>query len=285
MDDASGRASEAMNDTTVDPHGGGGRVRPDVSATAAPVRHCQIPVPHMAPADAAPILVVLHQERSIPGRIGHWLTSRGYRLDIRRPALGQPLPNTLSAHAGAIIYGGPMSANDPDDFIKQEIDFCGLALREERPFLGVCLGAQMLAKQLGARVSPHPDGDVEVGYYPIELTDAGHNLDLPFPSHFYQWHREGFELPSGAELMATTETYENQMMRVGQHAYGLQFHAEITYHLINRWTIGASQRLELPNARPREAHFHDHIRYTSAVGDWLDAFLPGWLGAKVDARP
>ena len=71
------------------------------------------------------------------------------------------LPETLDDHAGAVIFGGPMSANDPDDYIRREIDWISVPLREQRPFLGICLGAQMLAMQLGARVAPHPEGRTE----------------------------------------------------------------------------------------------------------------------------
>ena len=73
----------------------------------------------------------------------------------------------------AIIFGGPMSANDNDDFIRREIDWLAVPLKENKPFLGICLGAQMLARHLGGRVVPHPEGHAEVGYYPIRPTDCG----------------------------------------------------------------------------------------------------------------
>jgi GMP synthase (glutamine-hydrolysing) len=114
-----------------------------------------------------PVLIVLHQETSTPGRVGNALRALGYRLDIRRPRFGDPLPETLDQHAGAVIFGGPMSANDSDDYVRREIDWIEVPLREQRPFLGICLGAQMLAKQLGAQVAPHHEGRVEVGYYPV----------------------------------------------------------------------------------------------------------------------
>src|SRR4029079_15414325 len=95
-----------------------------------------------------PILIVLHQETSTPGRIGHALRQRGYRLHIPRPRFGDPLPSPLSEHDGAIIFGGPMSANDADEFIRREIDWLRVPLRENHPFLGICLGAQMLAAHL-----------------------------------------------------------------------------------------------------------------------------------------
>src|SRR5215471_1010557 len=119
-----------------------------------------------------PVLLILHQEHSSPGRVGQMLVKLGYPLDIRRPRFGDPLPKTMADHAGAVIFGGPQSANDPDDFIKAEIDFIGVPLREEKPFLGICLGAQMLARYLGERVAPHPEGKAEIGYYPIRPTAA-----------------------------------------------------------------------------------------------------------------
>src|ERR1700712_1887380 len=125
-------------------------------------------------ADAKrPILMVLHQEHSTPGRVGRLLAERGYPLDLRRPRFGDPLPKTLADHAGAVIFGGPMSANDNDDFVLREIDWVGVALKEEKPFLGLCLGAQMLARHLGARVYPHADGRAEIGYYPLVPTTEG----------------------------------------------------------------------------------------------------------------
>src|SRR3954447_23104891 len=97
----------------------------------------------------AKVLIVLHQEQSTPGRLGYALRQRGYELDIRRPRFGDPLPMTMAEHAGAAIFGGRRGANDPHDFIKAECDWIGVPLRENKPYLGICLGAQMLAKQLG----------------------------------------------------------------------------------------------------------------------------------------
>src|SRR5438132_10087747 len=129
-----------------------------------------------------PVLIVLHQESSTPGRVGNALRALGHRLDIRRPRLGDPLPETLDQHAGAVVFGGPMSANDSDDYVRREIDWIEIPLREQRPFLGICLGAQMLAKQLGARVAPHADALTQIGYYPIRPTAAGHRLCPAWPA-------------------------------------------------------------------------------------------------------
>src|SRR6202167_4189782 len=119
-----------------------------------------------------PVLIVLHQETSTPGRVGNVLRALGHGLDIRRPRFGDSRPETLEEHAGAVSFGGPMSANDPYEYVRREIDWIAVPLSEQRPLLGICLGAQMLAMDLGARVAPHPQGRVQIGYYPIRPTAA-----------------------------------------------------------------------------------------------------------------
>ena len=143
------------------------------------------------------ILVVLHQEQSSAGRVGHQLIEAGFGLDIRRPPLGDELPETLEHHAGAVVFGGPMSANDEDDFVRRETEWLKVPLRENRPFLGICLGAQMLVNHLGGKVEGHGDGLVEIGWYPLKATEEGEAL-MQWPEMVYQFHREGFSLPNGA---------------------------------------------------------------------------------------
>lgn len=223
-----------------------------------------------------PVLIVLHQENSLPGRVGHALARRGYPLDIRRPVLGEPLPETLAGHAGAVIFGGPMSANDPEDFIRREIDWISVPLAERAPFLGICLGAQMLVRNLGGRVAPHPQGRAEVGYYPIRPTPAGRTM-MEWPEVVYQWHREGAELPSGATLLATGDEFENQAFRIGEAAYGIQFHAELTLAMMHRWTVRGAERMTLPGAQPRRAHFDGRGMHDGEIRRWLEDFLELWL--------
>jgi GMP synthase (glutamine-hydrolysing) len=229
-----------------------------------------------------PVLIVLHQERSTPGRVGHYLEARGVPLDIRRPRFGDPLPGTLAAHAGAVIFGGPQSANDADDYIRTEIDWIKVALREDKPFLGICLGAQMLARHLGAAVAPHPEGKAEIGYYPIKATAAGRALTTAWPQAMYQWHREGFELPAGAELLAEGDMFRTQAFRYGRAAYGVQFHAEVTHAMMCRWIMAGAARLSMPGARPCEQHFADRPVYDFAIRCWLAEFLDRWCALGCD---
>ena len=243
--------------------------------------------PSLVPMALRPrVLVVLHQENSSPGRVGDGLVRRGYALDIRRPRFGDPLPDSLAEHAGAVIFGGPMSANDPDDFIAREIDWISVPLKEEKPFFGICLGAQMLVRHLGGTVRPHHAGMAEIGYYPLQPTESGRALMEEWPAHVYQWHREGFDVPEGADLLASGDLFENQAIRVGRKAYGIQFHPELTYAMMNRWTVRGAERLSLPGAQPRRNHFHGRGIHDVLTRAWLDRFLDLWLDpAPAPARP
>ena len=230
-----------------------------------------------------PVLIVLHQEHSTPGRIGQALTNRGYKLDIRRPRFGDPLPATLADHAGAVIFGGPQSANDQDDFVRREIDWLKVPLKEKKPLLGVCLGAQMLARHLGARVYAHPDGHAEVGYYPIRPTAAGRTVCEHWPDCVYQWHREGFDLPRGAALLAEGDSFPVQAFCYGGAAFALQFHMDVTHAMMCRWTIRGHERMQQPHAKPRDAHFEGRLLHDPACKAWLSAFVDHWL--KAGSRP
>ena len=224
-----------------------------------------------------PVLIILHQEHSSPGRIGQALTRLGYPLDIRRPRFDDPLPESMDGHSGAVIFGGPQSANDTDDFVKREIDWIGVPLRDKKPYLGICLGAQMMARHLGSRVFPHPQGHAEVGYYPIRPTAAGLDVCGEWPDHVYQWHREGFELPSGGELLAEGDAFAVQAFRHGT-GYALQFHPEVTHAMMYRWLTRGAHRMEMPGTKQRHEHIADRAVYDRAAMNWLAHFLDHWLG-------
>ena len=224
-----------------------------------------------------PILIVLHQEHSTPGRLGHALQQLGYTLDVRRPRFGEPLPETMAEHSAAIIFGGPMSTNDGDDFIRREIEWVGVPLRDNKPFLGICLGAQICAKFLGGKVFRHPSGHAEVGYYPVRPTAAGLAVVEAWPECVYQWHREGFDLPYGCELLAEGDIFEVQAIRFGR-TFALQFHPEVTHAMMHRWTTTGHDRMALPGARPRHMHFDDRAVYDYSARTWLKVFLERWLG-------
>lgn len=231
---------------------------------------------HHEQRTALPILIVLHQANSIPAHVGLTLRNMGHPLDIRRPRFGDPLPETLAEHDGAVIFGGPQSANDPDDYIKTETDWISVPLKENKPFLGICLGAQMFARLLGATVSFDDHERCGIGYHPVEPIAAPVG-GVPWPTTVYQWHREGFDLPAGAELLVRADTaFENQAFKYGSGT-AIQFHPEITFWQVARWSGNSPSRLKLPCAQDRPTQLRNHVRYAPTVHRWREAFLRAWI--------
>lgn len=224
-----------------------------------------------------PVLMIGHHAGANPSHVGSWLQANGFELDIRVPRLGAALPETMDGHSGVVIFGGPMSATEPVDYMKQEIEWLGTPLDADKPIFGICLGAQMLAMKLGGEVRFHPEGFVEIGYHRIEATEEGARL-IDWPSHMFHWHREGHSLPSGAVRLASSATFENQAFQYGEQNFGVQFHPEASLLMINRWTTHAAQRLALPGAKPRLQQLGAHLECGPAVRRWLADFLTHWTG-------
>lgn len=229
------------------------------------------------------ILLILHQTTSNYGAVGRLLKKFGYNLDICFPSEGQVFPLNLENYQGIISFGGPMSANDEHlDFIKAELNWIPLVLDSNIPFLGICLGAQLLAKVLGASVSLHPQGKVEIGYYPIFPTIEGckyfhHGLG------FYQWHREGFSLPHGGVNLARSENFPNQAFRWGTQVFGVQFHPEMEGKTLFQWARdykndpATIEYFKLSGAQSWEEQLKKHQNYTLKIDNWLKFFLSKWL--------
>jgi GMP synthase (glutamine-hydrolysing) len=222
--------------------------------------------------DRLPILVILHQELSSPGRVGQMLLEKGFPLDIRRPVLGDPLPDTLARHSGAVIFGGPMSANAPDPFVRQEIEWIGVPLKENKPYLGICLGAQMLVRHLGGKVEADGKGATEIGWYPLRPTEQGRTL-MKWPNMVYHFHGEGFDVPRGAKLLAEGDAYPHQAIRYGDNAWGVQFHAELTRAMMQRWVVHGADHFSLPNAQQGREHLEGRMIFDAPLRAWLSDFL------------
>ena len=171
-------------------------------------------------------LCLTHVPFEGPGVFQACLVERGYQVrTCLVPTEG--LPENPSEFL--LVMGGPMSVNDPDPWVTQEIEFILTALSKNIPVLGVCLGAQLLARALGASVAP--GSEFEIGMASITLTEAG-QLDpafagMPKNMEVFQWHGEGFDLPSGAVPLAFSSHYQVQAFRAGTKVYGLLFHLEM----------------------------------------------------------
>ena len=240
-----------------------------------------MPMGSLAPR--LPVLIILHQEHSTPGRVGAVLKAMGARLDIRRPSCGEPLPATLADHSGVVVFGGPMGANDTLEWVRREIDWLETPLAEHKPLLGLCLGAQMLARALGARVFSYDDKRSEIGYYQIEPTPMGDRLcSVPFRAQSTSGIPTASIWPTAASSsLSAGPNFPNQAYRYGRHAIGLQFHPEVTYHMMCRWTHRGDERLTRPGALARPEHLGGWFQHDGLVAAWLEAFLPAWLEGRL----
>ena len=203
------------------------------------------------------------------GLIRASLEERGISIeyaDLFRP--GAPVPDTTQA-AGLIFMGGPMSANDDLPWLRQELKLISRAVERRQPVLGVCLGAQLIAKALGSRV--YRNAVKEIGWFDIHLTEAGARDALfagigPVETVFH-WHGETFDLPPGAQWLAYSEACRNQAFRAGANTYGLQFHLEVTPAMIEDWCARDANRGDV-DARRNAARL---AALSSVVfGRWCD---------------
>jgi GMP synthase (glutamine-hydrolysing) len=185
------------------------------------------------------LLVLQHIACEHLGLIEPALKERGMEYRYVRPFAGELLPKDLAGWDGVIALGGPMSANDGErlGFIADELRLLTKVLETGMPALGICLGAQLIAKAAGAEVIPGEER--EIGWYPLTLTEDGEKdrllTGLPDTFPVFQWHGETFDIPRGAVRLAGSERYANQAFRLGEKVYGLQFHLETTAPMIIEW--------------------------------------------------
>lgn len=192
---------------------------------------------------------------------------------------GTPLPNPEN-YSGLVFMGGPMSANDALPWLAREIKWIEQAVRRGQPVLGVCLGAQLIAKALGARVYRNPVK--EIGWFDIEFTAeaAGDRLFSAAAGRelVFHWHGETFDLPPGAVHLAFSDACRHQAFRLGQNTYGLQFHLEVTPAMIADWceqdaNCGDVRELAEPLDPKRNATRLAVLSH-SVFGNWCDLLVP-----------
>lgn len=185
------------------------------------------------------ILVFQHVPYEPLGTLDPLLRELGFRIRYVNFGRDRTLRPSLEGYAALIVLGGPMNSDQIDTFpnLLVEVDILRDAVERGLSVLGICLGAQLLARALGGTVSRNRLR--EIGWHDVELTAAGGND--PVLSGFanrqrvFQWHEDGIGLPPGAQCLARSPASEVQAFRYGDHAYGLQFHLEVDASLIERW--------------------------------------------------
>ncbi|WNF01344.1 glutamine amidotransferase [Streptomyces luomodiensis] len=207
------------------------------------------------------------------------LHDRGYdvrHLDVTTEGIDS---DAITGADLLVVLGGPVGANDTDRYpvLHDELTALRARLATRRPTMGICLGAQLLARALGAAVAPGPA--TEIGYAPLALTPDGmtsalrHLADVPV----LHWHNDCFELPVGARHLASTTRCPHQAFAVGAHVLGLQFHLEADHRDIEHWLMGHAEALLAADIDPRTLRRDAAAvgpklsrQAADAVTEWLD---------------
>jgi GMP synthase (glutamine-hydrolysing) len=194
-------------------------------------------------------LVVTHTESEDPGHLATWLPQAGLGLEVVEPWRGDVLPTSLDGYDALVVLGGPQQAWDDGSapWLRETKELLRRAVGAQLPTFGVCLGAQLLAEATGGRVKPGADGP-EIGAKLVAKRDlaAADPLfwDLPLSPVVVQWHWDAVtELPPGATLLLSSPAYPNQAFRVGEAAWGIQFHVEAGPDMVTRWAEQGSREL------------------------------------------
>lgn len=183
-----------------------------------------------------PVLVLQHLSADGPAFFGTWLQRQGVPFTVCNTEAGQAYPERMDAFSALAVLGGEMSANDPLPSLRQAEDLIRQAMAAGQPVIGHCLGGQLMARALGARVGDSPAP--EVGWQALDIVDSD-----PARAWFgqrrratvFQWHFEAFELPPGATLLAASAACPHQAFAIGPHL-GMQFHIEVDAAKVLHWS-------------------------------------------------
>jgi GMP synthase (glutamine-hydrolysing) len=195
------------------------------------------------------ILVCQHVPHEILGTLNSLLKRAGFRIRYVNFARRPDAQPSLDGYHGLVVLGGPMSVNDTEQFphLSAELKLIEEALRRDLPVLGICLGAQLIAKTLGAAV--YPNKEKEIGWY--DVTPTAEAKRDPLLGEFgdtekiFQWHGDTFDIPRTAAHLAFSALCANQAFRYGANVYGLQFHLEVDQRMIHRWLSVPDNRKEI----------------------------------------
>jgi len=223
------------------------------------------------------IITLRHMEDKRHDHVAQFLDHSDVIQIYANPAHGVALPEFSDDFNALVIYGGIQSANDGKDrpYIAQELNWITKWISKGKPILGICLGAQLVAKCLGAQVERHPEGLTEVGFRKITPPSTGNGF-LGDATHFYQWHNEGFTLPDQCELLAQGDDFPNQAFRYQSNIYGIQFHPEVTRPIMLSWLESGHHTLSNRGAHSAKRQRADEAQHGDAMGKWCRNFMRQW---------
>ncbi|HET7524852.1 MAG TPA: type 1 glutamine amidotransferase [Burkholderiaceae bacterium] len=207
------------------------------------------------------VLILQFMDNDGPAYLGAWLARHGIASDLRVATLGHGFPDRIDGYAALALLGGAMSANDDLPFLCTAQQLIEQAMRRNTPVLGHCLGGQLMARTLGARVvaSPAP----EVGWHALQHLDSpiGREWLGPGPEHdVFHWHYEAFDVPSGAQRLAASDACPNQAFAIGPHL-AMQFHVEVDAAKVGAWLSERDTLYDDAQRVHATVHGRDRIRH------------------------
>lgn len=227
------------------------------------------------------IVLVRHGDDPPDDRVVTFAHQNGFEPVFYRPFKGDRLPEPGPEVAGSVVYGGPFNVFEEDrhPFLHDEAAWIRACMAGGIPLLGICQGAQQIARVLGAQVGPYDQPVHEFGYYPISPTPEGRAF-LPETIHMTQAHFHTFAIPEGAVRLASSPLYPNQAFRFGDRTYGVQFHPECTIEGFRRWQEGKWAPYGKPGAQTRAEQDALMMEADAAQADWFYDFLAKLFGAR-----
>lgn len=222
------------------------------------------------------ILVCQHVAYEILGTLNPLFKSHGFRIKYINFGREPSAKPSLEGYSGLVILGGPMNVDEIEKHphLAHEVELIQKAVEKKMPVLGICLGAQLIAKALGAKVTRHHTK--EIGWVDVSLTEEG-KKDSLF-AHFqttekiFQWHSDAFELPKEAVHLASSIDCKHQAFRYGDNVYGFQFHLEVDEPMVHRWLKILSDEVEDAEIILKETHTHIQRLHALALHNF-EAFV------------
>jgi GMP synthase-like glutamine amidotransferase len=233
-----------------------------------------------------PVLVLQHLSADGPAYLGDWLRREGRPFEVFDAERGHDFPKAIRGYAALAILGGEMSANDPLRSLRDAERLILDAMQADVPVIGHCLGAQLMARALGATVEP--SAVPEVGWHPVQVlprASARRWFGERTQAVVFQWHYDAFDLPAGVELLARSEACPHQAFSLGPHL-AMQFHVEVDAAKVAAWAGAHDERFraagDVPTVHSPERMIAGVAAHLARQQRLADRVYAQWMSAARD---